>query len=127
MTASFTDTLTISGGNLALGSQNIVVAHGYDNSNFGAGNSFNRRAGVTGAGQIRASGDVAQTIAGVNVINGTTATPSLTIGNVHVGATTFNYTVNNIGTNGPSLRGALQTSVNGGNITADTNAPATGF
>jgi hypothetical protein len=42
----------------------------------------------------------------------------MTFGNVHVGSsTTQDYTIENTGTSGPSLRGAIQTSVNGGNLT----------
>jgi hypothetical protein len=105
-------------GSLKLGSQNITVSQDYTNANFGAGNSFNRRADVTGAGQILASGNVAQALGG-NVTGGTTATPTMTFGNVHVGSsTTQDYTIENTGTSGPSLRGAIQTSVNGGNLTS---------
>ena len=39
-------------GVLSLGAQNIVVTMDYNNANFGVGNSFNRRANVTGTGQI---------------------------------------------------------------------------
>ena len=74
-------------GSLKLGSQNITVSQDYTNANFGAGNSFNRRADVTGAGQILASGNVAQALGG-NVTGGTTATPTMTFGNVHVGSST---------------------------------------
>ena len=44
--------------------------------------------------------------------------PERDVGNVHVGDTnTRNYQINNTGSSGPVLRGALQTSANGGNIT----------
>ena len=116
-TASSAATLT-QNGSLKLGSQNITVSQDYTNANFGAGNAFNRRADVTGAGQILASGNVAQALSG-NVTGGTTATPTMTFGNVHVGSsTTQDYTIENTGTSGPSLRGAIQTSVNGGNLTS---------
>ncbi len=105
-------------GSLKLGSQNITVSQAYANANFGSGNSFNNRAGVTGTGQIRASGDVAQALTG-NVTGGTTATPTMTFGNVHVGSSaTLNYGIQNTGTTGPSLQGAIQTGVNGGNLTS---------
>ncbi len=107
----------VNAGSLNVGTQNVVVSIDYNNANFGVGNAFNRRANVTGAGLINASGNVAQAITGTGVTNGATAAPTLTIGNVHVGATTFNYQVANTGTTGPSLRGAIQTNVNGGNIT----------
>src|SRR2546428_9635102 len=102
-------------GSLNLGPNDITVSSDYTNANFGVGNAFNARANVAGTGQILASADVAQMITSANVTNGTSATPTLTIGNVHVGANTFNYQVTNTGTTGPSLRGATQT-INGGNI-----------
>jgi hypothetical protein len=101
---------------LNLGANNITVSTAYNNANFGTGNSFNARVNVSGTGLILAAGDVAQAITGANVTNGTSAAPTLTIGNVHVGANTFNYQVANIGSTGPSLQGAIQTTVNGGNI-----------
>ena len=107
----------INNGNLSIATNNVTVSGDYNNANFGTGNSFNKRTNVTGTGQILASGDAAQAITGTSVSNGTTATPTLTIGNVRVGGTTFNYQVANTGTSGPSIRGALETSVNGGNIT----------
>ena len=100
---------------LNLGTHNITVSSDYQNASFGSGNSFNRRANVAGTGQIVAGGDVSQVIAGANVTNGNTANATLTIGNVRVGSNTFNYQIGNAGTTGPTLRGALQTSVNGGN------------
>jgi hypothetical protein len=98
-------------GSLNLGANNFTVAMDYTNANFGIGNNFNPRANVAGTGLILASGDVGLSITG-DVTAGTMA-----FNNVHVGSTTtLNYKVNNTGTSGPSLRGAIQTSVNGGNI-----------
>ena len=102
---------------LTIGTNNVTVSADYSNANFGTGNAFNKRANVTGTGQILAAGNVAQAITGTNVTNGTTGTPTLTIGNVRVGGTTYDYQVANTGTTGPAIRGALQTGVNGGNIT----------
>ncbi|MBK7062900.1 MAG: hypothetical protein IPH51_21660 [Rubrivivax sp.] len=102
---------------LALGANSITVSSDYTNASSGSGNTFNRRANVTGAGQILAGGNAAQTITGSNVTNGNTANATLTIGNLRVGATTFNYQVGNVGSTGPTLRGAIQTNVNGGNLT----------
>ncbi|MBS0392025.1 MAG: choice-of-anchor D domain-containing protein [Proteobacteria bacterium] len=96
--------------------QNLTLSADYTNAQAGSGNAFNRRAGVTGAGQILAGGDAHQVITGANVTNGNTNNATLTIGNVRVGATTFDYQVGNAGTTGPALRGAIQTAVNGGNI-----------
>ena len=66
---------------------------------------------------LLAGGDVAQAITGAGVTNGNTANATLTLGNVRVGSTTFNYQIANTGTTGPSLRGAIQTTVNGGSLT----------
>ncbi len=104
-------------GTLALGNQNLVLSSDYTNVQAGSGNAFDRRAGITGSGQIQAGGDVQQVITGANISGGNTANATLTIGNVRVGTTTFDYTVANGGSTGPVLRGAVQTSVNGASIT----------
>ncbi|MDP2368348.1 beta strand repeat-containing protein [Rhodoferax sp.] len=102
---------------LNLGMYNITVSADYDNANFGTGNSFNRRANVTGGGLILAAGDVSQAITGA-VTGGTTASPVLSFGNVRVGDNVSqNYQIANTGTTGPVLRGAIQTAANGGSIT----------
>ena len=107
----------VNNGNLALGTSNVTVAKDYTNANFGVGNGFDARTNVSGTGQIVASGNVAQALTG-NVTNGTTATPGLAFGNIHLGdAVTKQYQVANTGTTGPSLRGAVQTTANGGNLT----------
>ena len=110
----------ITAGTLNLGASPLTVHIDYDNANFGSGNAFNRRANVvtTGTGnRLLAGGDANQGISGAGVVNGNTAAPTLQIGNVHVGSTTYSYNIVNTGTTGPALRGAIQTSVNGGNIT----------
>ena len=114
-------------GTLALGTNNVTVSNAYTNANFGTGNSFNGRANVSGTGQILAAGDVNQTITGASVTGGTTATPTLAgFGNIRTGQTaTVTYNVANSGTTGPSIVGALQTNVNGGNIT-DARLSGTG-
>jgi len=107
-------------GTLNLGANTLTIFGDYDNANFGSGNAFNRRANVVTSGtgnRLIAGGDANQGIAGANVVNGNTATPTVMIGNVHVGSTTYHYDIANSGTTGPALRGAIQTSVNGGNIT----------
>ena len=112
-------TLTTAG-TLNLGLNTLTISADYDNANFGTGNAFNRRANVitTGAGnRLIAAGDANQGISGATVLDGNTAAPTLTIGNVHVGSTTYTYDIANTGSTGPALRGAIQTSVNGGNIT----------
>ena len=105
-------------GSLNLGANTFTVGVDYTNGSFGTGNTFNPRANVAGAGQILATGGIAQALTG-NVTGGTTLTPSLaSFGNVHVGdVVTKNYRIANVGATGPILRGAIQTSVNGGNLT----------
>jgi len=110
----------ITAGNLVLGGTTLTVHGDYDNANFGVGNAFNRRANVstTGSGnRLIAAGDVNQGLSGTSVNAGNTAAPTITIGNVHVGANTFTYNINNTGSSGPALRGAIQDAVNGGSIT----------
>ncbi|HQR72047.1 MAG TPA: hypothetical protein PLE54_15690, partial [Burkholderiaceae bacterium] len=109
----------ITAGNLVLAGSTVTVFIDYNNANFGVGDAFNRRANVstTGAGnRLVAAGDANQGINGANIANGTSANPTLVIGNVRVGANTFNYDIANVGTTGPALRGAIQTGVNGANI-----------
>ncbi|MCP5149805.1 MAG: choice-of-anchor D domain-containing protein [Ectothiorhodospiraceae bacterium] len=111
------DNLVHNGVSLALGGNDFRVDVDFVNGNAGSGNAFDARANVTGSGQILAGGDVAQAITG-DVAGGATATPEIAFGDVHVGTTsTRNYQVANTGTDGPSLRGAIQTAANGGNIT----------
>ncbi len=106
-----------SGAALNLSTGNLTISSDYTNVGAGSGNSFNRRAGVTGTGLIVAGGNVAQVITGAGVAGGTTANATLTVGNMRVGANTFNVQIGNAGTTGATLRGAIQTSDNGGNIT----------
>jgi hypothetical protein len=105
------------GATLNVGTGNLTITNDYTNVGAGTGNSFNRRAGITGTGQIVAGGDVSQIITGAQITGGNTAGATLTIGNLRVGANTFNYQIGNAGTTGPTLRGAIQTNVNGGNLT----------
>ena len=109
-------------GSLNLGSQNIVVSDGYNNANFGSGNTFDKHANVSGTGQILADGATpgsAQTLSG-NIVGGgpTSGDAVITFGNVHVGdVITKNYQIGNANVGGPELQGAIQTAANGGNIT----------
>ncbi len=105
------------GSTLNIGTKNLTINTDYTNAAAGTGNAFNRRAGISGAGQVVAGGDVAQAITGAAVTNGDTTNATLTINNVRVGSTTYNYQIANNGTTGPALRGALQTNVNGANLT----------
>jgi len=117
--ASTVGTLINNGGNataLSLGANNITVSGDYTNANWGDGNTFNRRANVSGTGQILAGGDVVQKVTGSNVTGGDTANATLTINNVRVGANDFAYQIANSGNSGPALRGAVQTQVNGAQL-----------
>jgi hypothetical protein len=112
-------------GTLNLGANNITVSSDYVPQNFSStnsGNSFNKVAGVTGTGQIVAAGPTPanmEVITGPDVTGGATTTPTLGLGILHVGDSTT-YAIDNEGTPAnPSLRGAIQTDVNGGNITGD--------
>lgn len=107
-------------GSLDIGANQIVVSKDYTNANWGSGNSFNRLANLTftGTGEhIVAAGNVAQAVGGALVTSGTTDVPTLTIGNVHVGGYAVAYDIQNTGTSGPSLRGAVQSNINGASIT----------
>ena len=115
--ASSADSLIHNGAGLNLGAQNFSVGVDYQNGNFGTGNAFNARANVSGTGQILASPGVTQTLGG-SVTNGGTATATMAFGNVHVGSpSTLNYQINNVGAAGPKLRGAIQTTAGGANLT----------
>ena len=115
--ASDADFLIHNGAGLNLGANNFLVGMDYQNANFGVGNAFNPRANVTGAGQVNTSPGVSQTLGG-SVTNGGTATATMAFGNRHVGSpSTLNYQINNVGASGPSLRGAIQTTAGGANLT----------
>ena len=123
--ASDADFLIHNGVGLNLGTNNFLVGKDYSNANFGVGNSFNARANITGSGQIDASPGIGQTLSG-NVSAGGTATATMNFGNRHVGSsTTLNFQINNSGANGASLRGAIQTTVGGANLT-DSRLSGTG-
>jgi len=118
--ASTTGTLVHNGSgatSLTVGANTLTVSIDYNNANFGTGNFFNRRANVSGAGRILAAGNANQGVTGTGVTNPNSTTPTLTVGNVHVGTTNFSYSIANTGNTGPSLRGAIQTSVNGASLT----------
>jgi hypothetical protein len=111
------DFVVHNGASLNLGGNDLLVGSDYTNAGFGTGNAFNHRANVSGGGQINASPSVTQTLGG-DVTSGATDTASMAFGNVHVGSTkTLNYQINNVGSSGPSLRGAIQTTVGGANLT----------
>ena len=103
-------------GALALGAQNLVVTSDYTNANFGVGNAFDRRANVSGGGQIIGS-NAAQTVTG-NVTAAGANTWTLDLGAVRGGTqVTRHYQIGNSGT-GADIRGAVQTGAPGlGGIT----------
>jgi len=101
-------------GNLALSSNGIQVYRDYQNANFGTGNSFNARANVTGGSIV--GYQASQTIIGATAAG--TNTWILDLGNVRGGTSTIlNYQIANNSTAPITIRGAVQTAVNGGNIT----------
>ncbi|TVR98414.1 MAG: VPLPA-CTERM sorting domain-containing protein, partial [Rhodospirillales bacterium] len=122
--ASSAAVLDLQGGSLNLGVHDFTVSGDYRNAAFGEGNAFDARANVSGTGSILATGDVRQGIGG-DAIDGDTATAVLDFQDVRVGtAETRSFTVRNDGSDGPALRGALQTAAGTGSITtADLSGP----
>ena len=118
-------TMGAAGAALNIGNGNLTINNDYTNVGAGSGNVFNRLAGISGTGQVVAGGNAAQAITGANVSNGNTANATLTINNVRVGATTFGYQIANTGNTGPTLRGAIQTGVNGASL-GDTRLSGAG-
>jgi hypothetical protein len=112
-------TLLHNGANLNLGTRNITVSTDYNNANFGSGNSFNNHANVTGTGSILAAGTgLSLTVSGPGVTGGGTASPTLALGNVHVGSPLGgSFSIDWAGTNAPALRGAV-TSTSGLTVSA---------
>ncbi|MFO1198003.1 MAG: choice-of-anchor D domain-containing protein [Burkholderiaceae bacterium] len=108
--------LAQTGGTIALGGNTLSVAKDYTNANFGTGNAFNARAGVSGGGQI-AGVNAAQTITG-NVTAAGSNTFTLDLGSVRNGSSvTKAYQIANSGT-GADIRGAVQTGAPGlGHVT----------
>ncbi len=109
------DFLVHNGTSLNLGGNDVLVRDDYNNSNFGVGNTFNHRANVSGTSQILA--DAAFTISATNAVTGGS---TIDFGNLRVGDVIKHaYRINHDGTPGasPQVRIAVQTSVNGGNIT----------
>ena len=94
---------------------NITIGKDYNNLGAGSGNAFDRRAGVSGAGQVLGL-NAAQTITG-QVSGAGANTFTLDLGNVRGGSgpVTKNYQIANSGT-GADIRGAIQTA-GLGNIT----------
>jgi hypothetical protein len=115
---------------LTLDANDLLVKGDYDNANFGVGNAFNRRNGVSGTGRILALGvgahNALQTLSGDRVSMVDAATAVLTLPTMRVGgaAVSTSFKINNAGDAGPSLRGAIKTngittaSLSGSGVTA---------
>ncbi|MBL0150492.1 MAG: choice-of-anchor D domain-containing protein [Ideonella sp.] len=127
LTVAATSPFTISGvlSNNATASivagANITIGKDYNNLAAGSGNAFDRRANVTGSGQIIGN-LAAQAITG-NVVATGPDTWTLNIGNTRGGGggnVTKNFQIQNTGS-GSDIRGAIQNSLAGtaglGNIT----------
>ncbi|MCE2909997.1 MAG: choice-of-anchor D domain-containing protein, partial [Burkholderiaceae bacterium] len=110
--ASTAGNLLHNGTLLALGASSITVFGDYDNAGFGVGNAFDRRANVSGSGQILAAGSVQQQLGGADVSGGTTANATLALPTIRVGqgGISSSFTVLNAGSGSPSLRGAIVTT-----------------
>lgn len=110
-------------GALVLGGDDLLVLNDYTNDNFGTGNSFDKRANVSGAGQL-VGVDASQAVTG-DVTSGGPNVVNIDFGGVRGGTTqTVNYQIANDGT-GADIRGAVQTAAGGGNIT-DARLSGTG-
>ena len=110
---STVSTLTVGGGTLNTSGTTLTVTGDYNNTAAGVGNSYNPFAGVTGTidGQGTQLGVIGVDGTVITTVNGT-----LTITVAPGGSASFE--IENTGATGSAaLRGALQTTVNGGNIT----------
>jgi hypothetical protein len=106
-------TLTVGGGTLNTSGTTVTVTGDYNNTAAGVGNNYNAFAGVTGT--IDGQGTQLAVI-GVDGTVITTVNGTLTITVAPGGSA--NFEIENTGAVGSAaLRGALQTTVNGGNIT----------
>ncbi len=106
-------TLTMAGGELNTTGTTLTVTGDYNNSAAGTGNSYKPFAGV--AGTIDGQG-TQLAVVGVNGTTITTVNGTLTISVAPGGSASFE--IENTGASGSAaLRGALQTTVNGGHIT----------
>ena len=101
---------------LTLGSFGLTITSDYTNADWGTGNTFDPNKWISKTlGYINAL-NAGQQLTGTKVTNGTTANATLALGNIHVGDTaTSSYQIYNSGTT--TIRGAIQTNVNGANLT----------
>lgn len=111
---SFAGVLELDGGALALGAHDMNVSGDYTNKAFGSGNAFDRRANVTGSGQIMSAGSGLTVEGDVETLGPDAFT--LNFGTLRGGdVATRDFNLRNDGTFG-SVRGALQTGANGANV-----------
>ena len=111
---SFAGVLELDGGALALGAHDMNVSGDYTNTAFGSGNAFDRRANVTGSGQILSAGSGLTVEGDVETLGPDAFT--LNFGTLRGGdVATRDFNLRNDGTFG-SVRGALQTGANGANV-----------
>jgi hypothetical protein len=111
---STVSTLTMAGGSLNTDSTTLTVTGDYDNTAAGTGNSYKPFTGVSGTidGQETQMTAVGVDGTTINTVNGT-----LTIDFTQGTAGVANFVVENTGpTSAAVLRGALETTVNGGTI-----------
>lgn len=111
-TASSRVATLVNDGSIALGAQNLVVRKDYANANLDVGNAFDRRAGVSGAGEI-AGRNVGIALTGAAIVSGPDARAP-DFGAVH-GDTMVprSFGTADTGT-GTDIRGALQTGETAG-------------
>ncbi len=105
------------GGVLNIGTHNITVGT-VTNGNQGEGNAFNPRAGILGTGTLFQAPNSDHPM--VKVLQDGQEVTSLDFGSVQVGdSAVLHFTLENFAGNGggPAAQGALQTLVNGGNVT----------
>ena len=116
---AYVGTLTHGGASLQM-SGGILVHEDFVNANAGIGNAFDPRANMSSQIELEvvAAGNSSQAVAGTHVTGGGTTTPVLNLGTLRHGQSlSRSFTLNNPGTSGPVVRGALQTAVGGANIT----------
>lgn len=118
---TITGNLSQNTGGTIVANANVIVGGDYTNVGFDSGNGFDRRAGVSGSGQIQGL-NASQTITATSNPGALTNTGpnawTLDVGTVrgNGSVTTVFYQIGNDGS-GASIRGAIQTTVNGGSIT----------
>ena len=111
--ASTVSTLSIVGGTLNTSGTNVIVSGDYVNDATGAGNAYNAGAHVTGTIDGKGTQLSVVGVEGTSIqsVNGTLTIAVSAGGSAH-------FEIENTGAAGSAaLRGALQTSVNGGSIT----------